>query len=572
MSHRSEPTTDAPEDEGFLTGPGEPAGITMFGPDFPFPFDDWIAHEAGLGCLPEQAHGREVAIIGAGLAGMVSAYELMSLGLKPVIYEPTRIGGRLRTHRFEGGDGAIAELGGMRFPRSGRAFFHYADKLGLSHRPFPNPLTEAAGSTVIDLWGETHYGRTLDDLPEFFRSVSDAWDAALEEIGFTQLQDAIRARDAGELKRLWNQLVETWDDRTFYDFIASSEAFRKLSFRHREAFGQVGFGTGGWDSDFPNSMLEILRVAVLECDTDQRLIEGGVEQLPRGLWDLPVRPGSPWPEGTTLASLHGGATLPAASAICRADDGTSFLVRDRWGTTRTHDAVLATCQSWLLTTEIDCDESLFSQDMWMALDRTRYMQSTKTFVMVDRPFWKDVDPRTGRDTMSMTLTDRLTRGTYLFDNGPDRPAVICLSYSWMSDSLKMLPHDVGRRVDLALNALAKIYPDVDIRSHIVGDPVTVTWEDDPYFLGAFKGALPGHYRYNHRMYTHFMQDDAPAAERGIFIAGDDVSFTPAWAEGAVQTALNAVWGVMRHFGGTSHADNPGPGDRFAELAPVALPE
>ena len=557
-------------DEGFLTGPEEPAGVTMYGPDFPFPFDDWISHPAGLGSLPEEARGREVAVIGAGLAGMVSAYELMSLGLKPVIYEPTRIGGRLRTHRFEGGDGAVAELGGMRFPSSGRAFFHYADKVGLTHRPFPNPLTEAAGSTVIDLWGETHYGRTLDDLPEFFREVSDAWDAALEEIGYTELQRAIARRDPVALKARWDELVRAWDDRTFYDFVASSEAFSKLSFRHREAFGQVGFGTGGWDSDFPNSMLEILRVAVLECDTDQRLIEGGVEQLPRGLWDLPVRAGSPWPEGTTLASLHGGATLPAASAIRR--HGDRFEVADRWGTRRTHDAVVATCQSWLLTTEIDCDESLFSQDLWMALDRTRYMQSTKTFVMVDRPFWKDPDPVTGRDRMSMTLTDRLTRGTYLFDGGPDKPAVICLSYSWMSDSLKMLPHGVDRRVELALGALAKIYPGVDIRKHIVGDPVTVTWEDDPYFLGAFKGALPGHYRYNHRMYCHFMQDAFPEDQRGIFLAGDDVSFTPAWAEGAVQTALNAVWGVMAHFGGTTPADNPGPGDLFDDLAPVALPE
>jgi lysine 2-monooxygenase len=31
--------------------------------------------------------------------------------------------------------------------------------------------------------------------------------------------------------------------------------------------------------------------------------------------------------------------------------------------------------------------------MWMALDRTRYMQSSKTFVMTDRPFWKDKRPR-----------------------------------------------------------------------------------------------------------------------------------------------------------------------------------
>ena len=125
--------------------------------------------------------------------------------------------------------------------------------------------------------------------------------------------------------------------------------------------------------------------------------------------------------------------------------------------------------------------------------------------------------------MSTTLTDRLTRGTYLFDNGADQPAVICLTYSWMSDALKMLPHTVEHRVRLALSALKQIYPDVDIASHIVGDPITVSWEADEHSLGAFKGALPGHYRYNLRMYSHFMQDDLPAHQRGIFLAGDDIS-------------------------------------------------
>ena len=127
--------------------------------------------------------------------------------------------------------------------------------------------------------------------------------------------------------------------------------------------------------------------------------------------------------------------------------------------------MIVTCQSWLLTTAIDTEEALVSQKLWMALDRTRYMQSSKTFVMVDRPFWKDRDPKSGRYPLSMTLTDRLTRGTYLFDNGPDQPGVICLTYSWMSDALKMLPLPVERRVELALSALQKIYPDLNIQSH-----------------------------------------------------------------------------------------------------------
>jgi len=547
------------------------APVTIFGPDFPFAFDDWLKHPQGLAQLPTSAHGTEVAIVGAGIAGLVAAYELMKLGLKPVVYEASRMGGRLRSQPFEGGQGVIAELGGMRFPASGTAFYHYVDLLGLQTQPFPNPLTPAAGSTVIDLEGQTHYARSLAELPPLFTEVATAWSEALAELGFGDLQQALRERDVPRLKALWDQLVPLWDDRTFYDFIAQSEAFSKLSFRHREVFGQVGFGTGGWDSDFPNTMLEILRVVLTGCDEDQHLIVGGVQQVPLGLWAHAPAQITHWPAGTSLASLHGGATRPGVTAIARAANG-QLAITDAWGTQRHYLAVLVTCQSWLLTTQIAVEESLFSQKLWMALDRTRYMQSSKTFVMVDRPFWKDVDPATGRDTMSMTLTDRLTRGTYLFDNGPDKPAVICLSYAWMSDALKMLPHPPARRVQLALDALKKIYPTVDIASHIVGDPITISWEADPYFLGAFKGALPGHYRYNQRMYGHFMQDSLPAAERGIFLAGDDVSFTPAWVEGAVQTSLNAVWGIAHQLGGQCPAGNPGPGELFPAIGPIALPD
>jgi monoamine oxidase len=548
------------------------SGPTSFGPDFPFAFDAWLQHPAGLGEIPAERHGSEVAIIGAGMAGLVAGFELMKLGLKPVVYESGQLGGRLRSQPFEGADGIVAELGAMRFPRASSAFFHYVDALGLSTKPFPNPLTAAAGSTVVDLESEHFYAETLADLPPLFQEVAAAYADALEEgFGYASLKAAIAARDAKAVKAIWNPLVSLWDERTFYDFVTTSKPFQKLSFRHREVFGQVGFGTGGWDSDFPNSMLEILRVNALGFDDDQHYIVGGAEQVPQGIWRQAPEKMAHWPAGTSLVSLNSGATRPGAVAINRLPGGHLEVV-DRWGRRNSYDAVLATCQSWLLTTAIKTEESLFNQKLWMALDRTRYMQSSKTFVMVDRPFWKDKDPLTGHDVMSMTLTDRLTRGTYLFDNGPDQPGVICLTYSWMSDALKMLPFAVDRRVELALEALAKIYPTVDIASHIVGDPITVSWESDPNFLGAFKGALPGHYRYNDRMYEHFMQAKLPPIERGLFLAGDDVSFTPGWVEGAVQTALNAVWGVMAQFGGKSSADNPGPGDLWEELRPIRLGE
>ena len=544
--------------------------VTMFGPDFPFAYDDYLAHPAGLGAVPPQAHGTRVAVVGGGLSGIVTAYELMRMGLEPVVYEADRIGGRLRTVGFEGCEGPTAELGAMRFPPCSTAFWHYADLVGLRTEPFPNPLAPGTPSTVVDLKGRSHYARTLDDLPQVYHQVMDAWNRCLEEgARFSEMHRAIRTRDVPAIRDIWSDLVERLDNQTFYGFLCDSPAFR--SFRHREIFGQVGFGTGGWDTDFPNSVLEILRVVYTGADDDHRGIVGGSQQLPLRLWrDAPAKTAH-WAPGTSLESLHGGAPRGAVTRLHRTAGGRT-TVTDADGDIRSYAAVVFTAQSWMLLSKIACDDSLFPIDHWTAIERTHYMESSKLFVPVDRPFWRDRDPRTGRDTMSMTLTDRMTRGTYLLERGPDRPAAICLSYTWCDDSLKWLPLSANERMEVMLASLGEIYPGVDIRGHVIGNPVTVSWENEPWFMGAFKANLPGHYRYQRRLFTHFMQDRLPPRARGIFLAGDDISWTAGWAEGAVQTALNAVWGVMRHLGGATDPANPGPGDVYDRIAPVELPE
>ena len=544
--------------------------VTMFGPDFPYAYDDFLAHPAGLGSVPAVEHGTEVAVVGGGLSGIVAAYELMKMGLKPVVYEADRIGGRLRTVGFDGCEGLTAEMGAMRFPPSSTAFQHYVDLVGLRTEPFPNPLATGTPSTVVDLKGETHYARSLDDLPQVYHQVMDAWNACLEDgARFSEMHRAIRTRDVAVIRKIWAELVERLDNQTFYGFLCDSPAFR--SFRHREIFGQVGFGTGGWDTDFPNSILEILRVVYTGADDDHRGIVGGSQQLPLRMWEDAPAGAAHWAPGTSLASLHGGRPRPAVTRLHRTA-GNRTTVTDASGDIRSYRAVVFTAQSWMLLSKIDCDDSLFPIDHWTAIERTHYMESSKLFVPVDRPFWLDPDPETGRDTMSMTLTDRMTRGTYLLDDGPDRPAVICLSYTWCDDSLKWLPLSANERLEVMLKSLGEIYPKVDIRRHIIGNPVTVSWENEPYFMGAFKANLPGHYRYQRRLFTHFMQDRLPADQRGVFLAGDDISWTAGWAEGAVQTALNAVWGVMTQLGGATHPANPGPGDVYDDIAPVELPE
>ncbi|MDQ1703573.1 MAG: lysine 2-monooxygenase [Frankiaceae bacterium] len=542
--------------------------LTMFGPDFPFPYDDYLASPAGLGSVPAATFGTEVAVIGGGLAGVVAAYELTRLGLKPVVYEAGEIGGRLRSVGFDGHPGIVAEMGAMRFPPSSRAFFHYVRECGLATHRFPNPLDDATQSTVVDIKGRTHYARTLDDLPEIYRTVADAWTETLVTRGHRdEMEAAIRARDVPTIKRIWNALVPLLDDQTFYGFLCESPAF--ASFTHRELFGQVGFGTGGWDTDFPNSILEILRVVFTGADEQHVGIDGGCQQLPELLWAREARCAH-WPDGTSVRSLHdGGRPRPAVTRL-RRDAGGDVAILDADGRESRFGAVVYTAQGWMLLSTIDCDESLLPVDHWTAIERTHYMGSSKLFVLVDRPFWKDIDPRTGRDTMSITLTDRMTRGTYLLDQGRGQPGLMCLSYTWADDSLKWLALSADERLAVMLKSLGEIYPDVDIRSHIISAPVTVSWETERDFMGAFKANLPGHYRYQERLFSHFMQDGFEPRHRGLFLAGDDVSWTAGWAEGAVQTAINAVWGVVHHLGGATPPDNPGPGDRFAELAPLRL--
>lgn len=81
---------------------------------------------------PEPAPRGTVTVLGAGVAGLATAWELERLGYRVEVLEGSgRLGGRVFTHRFGTGPGAPS-WGAMRIPAGHRRVLDYVDRPGLA--------------------------------------------------------------------------------------------------------------------------------------------------------------------------------------------------------------------------------------------------------------------------------------------------------------------------------------------------------------------------------------------------------------------------------------------------------
>ncbi len=91
------------------------------------PFLQCCEAEGGIGCFPPGISTPRVAIVGAGISGLVAATELLRAGVNDItLFEArdSRIGGRVWSQTFDSRyPHLIAEMGAMRFPSSETCFF-----------------------------------------------------------------------------------------------------------------------------------------------------------------------------------------------------------------------------------------------------------------------------------------------------------------------------------------------------------------------------------------------------------------------------------------------------------------
>jgi monoamine oxidase len=86
--------------------------------------------QAGL--QPRVSAPKKVVIVGAGMAGLVAAYELQRAGHDVTLLEAReRVGGRVLTIREPFGEGLYAEAGPMRLPSTHKLTQTYIKNFGL---------------------------------------------------------------------------------------------------------------------------------------------------------------------------------------------------------------------------------------------------------------------------------------------------------------------------------------------------------------------------------------------------------------------------------------------------------
>jgi monoamine oxidase len=157
----------------------------------------------------------DVAIVGAGLAGLVAARRLLAAGLEPLVLEARdRVGGRLLNEEI--GDGKVVEVGGQWIGPTQDKIAALADELGVATFP-----THAEGRDVMVMGGKrTTYSEFARVRPELLRDLSRAV-SPLALADFEQARVRLdRMASRVPLEAPWEApKARFWDSQTFATWI-----------------------------------------------------------------------------------------------------------------------------------------------------------------------------------------------------------------------------------------------------------------------------------------------------------------------------------------------------------------
>ena len=471
--------------------------------------------------LPQRSGaGRSVVILGAGIAGLVSAYELQRAGYRVTVLEARdRIGGRSWTIR--GGDrivqtgrpdqvasfdpGLYFNSGPARIPSTHRLILSYARRFGVQLEPFINVNRNAGW----DFGGKVHAERRMVEdmrghLSELLAKAIDR--KALEGVVAKDELDAVR-RFLGPYANVGQDGVYRPTGRSGYSVEGGGYAQ-----------APVPLSPLGVDELAPSGAVVLPYLFEHIWDMQATMLQpvGGMDRIAHAIYGQ-VKP---------LVRLRTPITaIRRAGERVRIEHGPGNQITEA-----------DYCMCTLPLPALGRIPSDFSPAKKAAIaGGPPYLHSVKLAFEAPR-FWESDDNVFG----GLAWTDRANENVMYPSGGIGAPkGVIVGAYcaGWTRrenpDAFAALSHE--DRIRISRDSIEALHPG---RSHLLTKPVTVAWGLTPWSEGV--GAMWGDPDFGSNpdrgaVYAELIKPEGP-----IVFAGEHLSYQPTWQEGAATSAHEAL--------------------------------
>ncbi|HKQ73093.1 MAG TPA: flavin monoamine oxidase family protein [Blastocatellia bacterium] len=453
--------------------------------------------------LERKGPAKKVVVVGAGLAGLSAAYELIQAGHDVTILEArARPGGRVHTLREPFSDGLYAEAGAMSVDENHNWTMKYIKLFDLALDPI-----------VASGLAYTYYLRGRRIVVKPGQPFEYPLDLTPEEkkLGVRGMREKYLGP---ALKEIGNAAEPDWPSESLksYDRVTYSEFLRGQG-ASPDVATLLGFGGIGWAGDGVQSVsaLDALRDAAFRAKAKKGYrIRGGSDLLPRAfaarLADK-IRYGAPVvriehdAKQVRVVYLQAGAhaSLAADYLIC------------------------ATPFSVLRRLEIS---PRFSAEKQKAIDQLPYTSVARIFLQTKKRFWVDEGLSGGAitDLSNMLITERTS-------NQPGTRGILD-PYLAGPQARQVMAMKEAERISSTLGIVEKVFP--NIRQHFeVG--VSKCWDEDEWARGAYTWFKPG-------QMTSLMPHVARPEGR-VYFAGEHASSAPGWMQGALESGNLAAQAI-----------------------------